>query len=137
MDLDYFYKEQGEDLNTKSEMLEDFMMAAEEKSVCLKDLYQRYETLESFLKNKEPLTEQCLDLKRKNNFIIEQQEQLQAFLKLLEEIKSREKLLTFDPITESHKKLEEIQALKQVHILQMAESEKQSDDVEEALQAYN
>ena len=39
MDLDYFYKEQGEDLNTKSEMLEDFMMAAEEKSVCLKDLY--------------------------------------------------------------------------------------------------
>jgi len=52
-------------------MLVDFMQAAEDKLICLKDLYTRYEKMESFLKKKEPFIEQCMDLKRKNNFIIE------------------------------------------------------------------
>jgi len=37
----------------------------------LKDMYLRFEKMESFLKNKEPFTQQCMDLKRKNNFIID------------------------------------------------------------------
>lgn len=52
-------------------MLEDFMHAAENKLYCLNDLYLRYEKMESFLKKKEPFVEQCMDLKRKNNFIVD------------------------------------------------------------------
>merc|ERR1711957_409930 len=51
MDLDYFLKEEGEDLKNKSTMLEDFMHAAEDKCFCIKDLNQRYEKLEPFLKH--------------------------------------------------------------------------------------
>ncbi len=72
MDLDYFLKEQGEDLNQKSQMLEDFMRAAEDKCFCMKELYTKYERMESFLKHKEPFSQQCMDLKRKNNFVIDQ-----------------------------------------------------------------
>lgn len=42
---------------------------------------------------------------------------------MLEEVKSREKLLTFDPITEPLQKLEEIKKLRQVHLVQLADSE--------------
>jgi len=37
---------------------------------------------------------------------------LQAFLKLLEEVKQREKLLTFDPITDPFEKLKELKQIK-------------------------
>lgn len=50
MDLDYFLKEEGEDLKNKSTMLEDFMRAAEDRCFCMKDLYVKYEKMESFLK---------------------------------------------------------------------------------------
>ena len=53
-----------------------------------------------------------MDLKQKNNFIIDQMEVLQAFLKLLEEVKQREKLLTFDPITDAFEKLNELKQIK-------------------------
>ena len=56
MDLAYFYKEDGEDLNKKSQMLEDFMRTAENKSFCMKDLYQKYEKMESFLKHSATFT---------------------------------------------------------------------------------
>jgi hypothetical protein len=39
-------------------------------------------------------------------------EVLQAFLKLLEEVKQREKLLTFDPITDAFEKLNELKQIK-------------------------
>lgn len=71
MDLDYFLREEGEDLNQKSQLLDDFIASAEDKIMSLKDMYLRFEKMESFLKNKEPFTQQCMDLKRKNNFIID------------------------------------------------------------------
>ncbi len=112
MDLAYFYKEDGEDLNKKSQVLEDFMRTAEDKCFCMKDLYQKYEKMESFLKHSATFTQQCMDLKQKNNFIIDQMDVLQAFLKLLEEVKQREKLLTFDPITDPFEKLKELKQIK-------------------------
>lgn len=57
MDLDYFLKEEGEDLKNKSTMLEDFMRAAEDRCFCMKDLYQKYEKMESFLKRQEPFSQ--------------------------------------------------------------------------------
>ena len=108
MDLDYFLQEEGEDLKSKSTMLEDFMRAAEDKCFCIKDLHSKYEKLESFLKRQEPFSTQCMDLKRKSDFVVEQVGQLEEFIKILQEIQKNEHLLTFDPITEPHKKLEEI-----------------------------
>lgn len=66
MDLAYFYANDGEDLNKKSQMLEDFMRIAEEKSFCMKELYAKYEKMESFLKHNEPFTTQCMELKHKS-----------------------------------------------------------------------
>ncbi len=84
------------------------MRTAEDKCFCMKDLYQKYEKLEAFLKHSASFTQQCMDLKQKNNFILDQTEQLQAFLKVLEEVKLREKLLTFDPIADPFDKLNEL-----------------------------
>ena len=63
------------------------MRAAEDKCFCIIDLYLKYEKMESFLKHSATFTQQCMDIKQKNNFILDQMEQLQAFLKILEEIK--------------------------------------------------
>lgn len=71
MDLAYFYKEDGEDLNKKSHVLEDFMRTASDKCFCIKDLYIKYEKMEGLLKHSETFTQQCMDLKQKNNFIID------------------------------------------------------------------
>jgi len=57
MDLAYFYQEDGEDLNKKSQVLEDFMRTAEDKCFCMKDLYQKYEKMESFLKHNATFTQ--------------------------------------------------------------------------------
>lgn len=100
MDLAYFLKEEGEDLNTKAQVLDDFMNLAQDKFFCMKDLYQKYEKMEHFLKHQEPLEQQCLDLKRKAQFVVEQLDTLQTFLKLLEEVRAREKLLGFEPISD-------------------------------------
>lgn len=56
MDLKYFYENDGEDLNRKSHMLEDFMRIVEERSFCMKELYQKYEKMESFLKHNDPFS---------------------------------------------------------------------------------
>jgi len=57
MDLAYFYQEDGEDLNKKSQVLEDFMRTAEDKCFCMKELYQKYEKMESFLKHNATFTQ--------------------------------------------------------------------------------
>ena len=71
MDLEYFYELDGEDLNKKSQMLEDFMRVAEDKFFCLNELFAKYEKLENFLKHNEPFMQQCMDLKQRTTFIIE------------------------------------------------------------------
>ena len=71
MDLQCFYELDGEDLNKKSQMLEDFMRVAEDKFFCLNELFAKYEKLENFLKHNEPFMQQCMDLKQKSNFIVE------------------------------------------------------------------
>ena len=57
MDLAYFLAEDGEDLYKKSQVLEDFMRTAEDKCFCMKDLYQKYEKLEAFLKHSATFTQ--------------------------------------------------------------------------------
>ena len=78
-----------------------------------------------------------MDLKQKNNFIIDQMDSLQAFLKVLEEVKSREKLLTFEPIADPFEKLNELKHIKQIHVSQILKSEEQANQVEDTLVAYN
>lgn len=51
MDLAYFLREEGEDLNTKSLVLDDFMNVAQDKFFVIKDLYAKYERMEAFLKH--------------------------------------------------------------------------------------
>lgn len=46
MDLDYFLTEEGEDLNQKSQLLDDFIASAEDKIMILKDMYLRFEKME-------------------------------------------------------------------------------------------
>ena len=105
MDLEYFYELDGEDLNKKSQMLEDFMRVAEDKFFCLNELFAKYEKLENFLKHNEPFMQQCMDLKQKTTFIIEWRDQLQTFLQSLEQIRQKENFLGFEPIVDAHAKL--------------------------------
>lgn len=51
MDLAYFLQEEGEDLNTKSLVLDDFVNLTQDKFFVMKDLYAKYERMESFLKH--------------------------------------------------------------------------------------
>ena len=59
MDLAYFNSQEGEDLYKKSQMLEDFMYVAHESYSCIKDIFQKFEKMEYFLKNQELFTDQC------------------------------------------------------------------------------
>ena len=108
MDIKYFNAQEGETLNKKSQMLEEFIRAAEDKYFCLNELYAKFEKMESFLKQNEPFTKQCMDLKQRTNFIVDWLEETQKFLKTLEEVKVREKYLGFEPITDANKKLQEL-----------------------------
>ena len=108
MDLQYFYELDGEDLNKKSQMLEDFIRAAEDKLFVLHDLFAKYEKLENFLKHNEPFMQQCMDLKQKANFIIDNLDSLQTFLQQIEQIKQKENFLGFEPIVDAHSKLQEL-----------------------------
>ena len=108
MDLQYFYELDGEDLNKKSQMLEDFIRAAEDKLFVLHDLFGKYEKLENFLKHNEPFMQQCMDLKQKANFIIDNLDSLQTFLQQIEQIKQKENFLGFEPIVDAHSKLQEL-----------------------------
>ena len=108
MDIKYFNAQEGETLNKKSQMLEEFIRAAEDKYFCLNELYAKFEKMESFLKQNEPFTKQCMDLKQKTNFIVDWLEETQKFLKTLEEVKVREKYLGFEPITDANKKMQEL-----------------------------
>ena len=99
MDQAFFNEQQGEDLNTKSMMLEDFMQAAQESYSSINDIFAKFEKLDHFLKHDKPFLNQCLDLKQKTNFIIDWLDDLKKFITDLEQIKQKENHLAFDPIT--------------------------------------
>ena len=71
MDLQYFLEEEGEDLKSKSNLLEDFMRAAGDKCFCIKDLSLKFQKMECFLKSKHRFNDVCIDLKRKSDFVID------------------------------------------------------------------
>ena len=80
MDMAYFQSHQGEDLNRKAQILEDFMRAAEDKYFCINDLFAKFEKMDTFLKHERPFTEQCMDLKQKTTFITDWIDELQDFI---------------------------------------------------------
>ena len=80
MDLAYFNSQEGEDLNMKSMMLEDFVQAAQESCSSINDIFAKFEKLDYFLKHDKPFLNQCLDLKQKTNFIIDWLEELNQFV---------------------------------------------------------
>ena len=118
-------------------MLEDFIRAAEDKLFVLHDLFGKYEKLENFLKHNEPFMQQCMDLKQKANFIIDNLDSLQTFLQQIEQIKQKENFLGFEPIVDAHSKLQELKQIKLVHTQQLLESQDSAIEVEEILAAYN
>ena len=63
MDLAYFNSQDGEDLNKKAQLLEDFMQAAQESYSSINDIFARFEKLDHFLKHDKPFINQCMDLK--------------------------------------------------------------------------
>ena len=56
---------------------------------------------------------------------------------MLEQIKSREKYLAFDPIVEPIKTLKELNAINLQHTQQLLESEQNLQEVDELLLGYN
>lgn len=115
MDMAYFQTHQGEDLNRKAQVLEDFMRAAEDKYFCINDLFAKFEKMDTFLKHERPFTEQCMDLKQKTTFITDWIDELQEFIGQIEIIKHKEKYLGFEPIVDAHAKLQELKKIKLVH----------------------
>lgn len=71
MDLAYFLEEEGEDLKSKSTILDDFMRAANDKCFCIRDLAVKFQKMEYFLKSRMHFQDCCLDLKRKSEFVID------------------------------------------------------------------
>lgn len=57
MDIDYFNQHQGENLNTKAQVLEDFMRAAEDKYFCINELFAKFEKMDTFLKHDRPFVD--------------------------------------------------------------------------------
>lgn len=57
MDMDYFVKNQGEDLNKKAQVLEDFKRVAEDKYFCINELFAKFEKMDTFLKHERPFEE--------------------------------------------------------------------------------
>lgn len=72
MDLAYFLEEEGEDLKSKSTVLDDFMRAAGDKCFCIKDLVSKFQKMEYLLKSRLHFQDCCLDLKRKSDFVVDQ-----------------------------------------------------------------
>ena len=83
MDLAYFLQEEGEDLKSKSAVLDDFMRAANDKCFCIRDLAAKFQKMEYFLKSRMHFQDCCLDLKRKSEFVIDQVDFLQEFITCL------------------------------------------------------
>ena len=102
MDIDYFNQHQGENLNTKAQVLEDFMRAAEDKYFCINELFAKFEKMDTFLKHDRPFVDQCMDLKQKTTFITDWIEELQSFMSQLDQIKQKEKHLGFEPIVSKY-----------------------------------
>ena len=108
MDMDYFVKNGGEDLNKKAQVLEDFKRVAEDKYFCINELFAKFEKMDTFLKHERRFEDQCMDLKQKTTFITDWLEELQTFLGQLEQIKSKEKHLSFEPIVGKLKQTREL-----------------------------
>ena len=98
MDLAYFNQNEGEDLNKKAQVLEDFLRVAEDKYFCINELFGRFEKMDTFLKHERPFVEQCMDLKQKTSFITDWVEELQTFISQIEGIRQKEKYVGFEPI---------------------------------------
>lgn len=69
MDMTYYSQHNGESLEKKAQVLEDFMRMAEDKYICINDLFAKFEKMDSFLKHERPFIDQCMDLKQKTTFI--------------------------------------------------------------------
>ena len=128
---------QIETIEDKANRLEDFMYIAEDAHLVLKDLFEMFDKVESFLKSSDNFKQTCLSLHQKSTLIMDWQDQLHSFVKGLEEIKKREKYLDFDPILNSFGKLETLSKLKLAHGQHLIESEENADEVENLLETYN
>ena len=54
MDMQFFEENQGEDLNKKAQVLEDFLRVAEDKYFCINELFSKFEKMDTFLKHERP-----------------------------------------------------------------------------------
>lgn len=96
--LDFFIKNDIEKLDIKCNQLEDFVTVIEDKNFMMNDLFNKYDQLESFLKNGNKFASQCLSLSQKSEFIVESQEQVVGFANQMKEIQRLEHYLNFNPI---------------------------------------
>ena len=94
-DTDFFVKNDIEKLDAKCNRLDDFVKVIEDKNFLLNELFEKYDKLESFMKNGNPFTSQCLDLSKKSEFVIESADSLNAFADKLKEMQELERNLDF------------------------------------------
>ena len=69
MDMQFFEENQGEDLNKKAQVLEDFLRVAEDKYFCINELFSKFEKMDTFWKHERPFVQQCEDLQQKTKFV--------------------------------------------------------------------
>lgn len=84
--LEFFIKNDIEKLDVKCNQLEDFVTVIEDKNFMMNDLFNKYDQLESFLKNGNKFSSQCISLSQKSNFIAESQDEITEFAAKMKEI---------------------------------------------------
>lgn len=98
LELDYFLNNDIEKLDVKCNRLEDFVTVVEDRNFLLSDVFNKTDSLDSFLKSGNKFTSQCIDLGKKSAFVLECQESLQDYSTKLKEMQSVQHFLNFNPI---------------------------------------
>ena len=115
-DTDFFVKNDIEKLDAKCNRLDDFVKVIEDKNFLLNELFEKYDKLESFMKNGNPFTSQCLDLSKKSEFVIESADSLNALADKLKEMQELEQNLDFQPMVDTKSKIQTLKTLESKHL---------------------
>ena len=127
--------QQVESIDKKGQKLDDFIKVIDDTNFFLADLYEKYDQMESFLK--EPFKQHCQNLQQKANFVLDQQDFTQEFIEKLQTVQSLEEHLNFEPLIDVKDKLKQVEKIEKQHYDQLVENETLREEAEQFVSKYN
>lgn len=98
VELEQFQRNDIENMHTKCNRLEDFITIVEDKNFMLVDFFSKTDHLEKLLKNGNKFASQCIDMGKRQAFVMDNQEQITDYASKLKELQTLEQFLQFNPI---------------------------------------